>query len=240
MSNKHIYIFRRRCAEKLYYMLKKQSILNFTLLVVDDHHMIVDWYIQVLRKEFEAFTLLRATSIQEAKDQVEQITRLDLIVVDYNLGKGEIGGEDKDGVDLVLFIKKKFPDVNTVLVTGHEGVLVLYDIHKKIVPQGLLLKTDVTEIVLKNAIHQILRGERFYSFRANEALKEIYKKEALLQEQNIQILLLLDKGFRIKEISEALFLSESAVNKRIAGLKQTFDVLDNGGLIKKVKEEGFI
>ncbi|MGG5507975.1 MULTISPECIES: response regulator [unclassified Myroides] len=214
--------------------------MSFTLLVVDDHHMIVDWYVQVLQKEFDEVTLLRATSIEEAKVHVEHTTCIDFVVVDFNLGKGETDDEVKDGVDLVGYIKKKFSNVHVVVVTGHEGILVLYDIHKKIVPQGLLLKADVTEEVLKKAIHKILRGERFYSLRANEALKEIYKKEALLQEQNIQILLLLDKGFRIKEISETLFLSDSAVNKRIASLKQTFDVLDNGGLVKKVKEEGFI
>jgi len=93
---------------------------------------------------------------------------------------------------------------------------------------------------LKQAVEAVRRGERLYSMHANEGLKEVYKKESLLQEQNVQILLLLDKGFKIKEISETLFLSESAVNKRIAGLKQTFDVIDNGGLVKKVKEEGFI
>lgn len=221
-------------------MLKKTTILSFTLLVIDDHQMIVDWYTRVLQQQFSEATILSATSVQEGIAQVDNAMQLDLLVVDYNLGKGEDVEEIKDGIEFVALVKRKFPKIDVVFVTGHEGVLVLYDIHKKLVPQSLLLKMDVNEEILKKAIQKVLKGERFYSFHANEALKEIYKKEALLQEQNIQILLLLDKGFRIKEISEALYLSESAVNKRIAGLKQTFDVLDNGGLIRKVKEEGFI
>lgn len=214
--------------------------MSFTLLVIDDHQMIVDWYSRVLRQRFTDATLLSATSVQEGLMQIDTCTQLDLIVVDYNLGKGEEVEEIKDGVEFVTAAKRKFPNVDVLFITGHEGVLILYDIHKKLVPQALLLKMDVNEEVLISAIQKVLNGERFYSVHANEALKEIYKKEALLQEQNIQILLLLDKGFRIKEISETLYLSESAVNKRIAGLKQTFDVLDNGGLIRKVKEEGFI
>lgn len=214
--------------------------MSFTLLIIDDHQMIVDWYTNVLRQVFQEATLLSATSITEGIAHVDHCTTLDLVLVDYNLGKADTGKNIANGVELVNYIKQKFSKVQTILVTGHEGSLILYSIHKKIVPQGLLLKTDVTEELLKQAVQAVQKGERFYSFHANEALKEIYKKEALLQEQNVQILLLLERGFKIKEISEVLFLSESAVNKRIAGLKQVFDVVDNGGLVKKVKEEGFI
>ena len=214
--------------------------MSLTLFVIDDHQMIVDWYVHVLQKVYPKEMLFSSTSSAEALEQMKQMENLDVVIVDYNLGKGELPEGIKDGVDLVVRIKRQFPTVKVVLITGHEGALILYEIHKKIVPQGLLLKVDVTEDLLKECIHKILNGERFYSDHASEGLKEIYKKDVLLQEQNIKILMLMDKGFRIKEISETLFLSESAINKRIAGLKQTFDVLDNGGLIKKVKEEGFI
>lgn len=214
--------------------------MSFTLLIIDDHRMIVDWYTYVLQQVYADATILSATSVEEGLAHLNHCTTLDLVLVDYNLGKGDVEMEITNGVDFVTHLKQKFPKVDVILVTGHEGTLVLYTIHKKIVPQALLLKIDVTEDLLKHALQVVRTGERFYSVHANEALKEIYKKESLLQEQNVQILLLLDRGFKIKEISEALFLSESAVNKRIAGLKQVFDVLDNGGLVKKVKEEGFI
>lgn len=202
--------------------------------------MIVDWYKYVLEQVYQDATILSATSIAEGIAHIDHCTKLDLVLVDYNLGKGDIDRTITNGVEFVHYFKHKFPKAQVILVTGHEGTLVLYTIHKKIVPQALLLKVDVTEDLLKQAVQAVCSGERLYSYHANEALKGIYKKEALLQEQNVQILLLLDKGFKIKEISEVLFLSESAVNKRIAGLKQTFDVLDNGGLVRKVKEEGFI
>lgn len=214
--------------------------MSLTLLIIDDHRMIVDWYSSVLRQIYADATIFSATSVEEGLSHLNQCTSLDVVLVDYNLGKGDRKMEITNGVEFVIHMKQKFPKVDVILVTGHEGTLVLYTIHKKIVPQALLLKIDVTEDLLKQALQAVRRGERFYSVHANEALKEIYQKESLLQEQNIQILLLLDKGFKIKEISEVMFLSESAVNKRIAGLKQVFDVVDNGGLIKKVKEEGFI
>ena len=202
--------------------------------------MIVDWYKYILQQVCKDAKILSATSVEEGLEHVNQCARLDLVVVDYNLGKGDAAMQITNGVEFVAHIKQKFPQVDVILITGHEGTLVLYTIHKKIVPQALLLKIDVTEDLLKQAIQAVRSGERLYSLHANEALKEVYKKESLLQEQNVQILLLLDRGFKIKEISETLFLSESAVNKRIAGLKQVFDVMDNGGLVRKVKEEGFI
>ncbi|WHT39632.1 hypothetical protein QNH98_02745 [Myroides sp. mNGS23_01] len=39
--------------------------MSFTLLIIDDHHMIVDWYKYVLQQMYQDATILSATSITE-------------------------------------------------------------------------------------------------------------------------------------------------------------------------------
>ena len=210
------------------------------VFIIDDHQMILDWYVSVISDKFNNWAVVSSTDVSKGIDLVNGLTELNLIIVDYKLGNTSKNGEVVNGVDFVKMCRKKFPNVKVILITGHEEILLIYHIHKSAIPDGLMVKLDVNTQILEQAIQEVTSGERFYSAHAYKALQQVYKKELLLQELNINILLLLEKGFKIKEIGETLLISESAVNKRIMGLKQVFNVKDNGGLIKIVKEEGFV
>lgn len=210
------------------------------VFIIDDHQMILDWYVSVFSDKFDNCTVFSSTDVNKGIDLVNGLASLDLIIVDYKLGHVSKNGEVINGVDFIKICRKKFPNVKVILITGHEEILLIYHIHKSAMPDGLMVKLDVNAQILEQAIYEVISGERFYSSHAYKALQQIFKKELLLQELNINILLLLEKGFKIKEIGETLLISESAVNKRILSLKQVFNVKDNGGLVKMVKEEGFV
>ncbi len=210
------------------------------VFIIDDHQMILDWYVSVFSDKFKDWNVISSSDVNEGISLINNLVELDLIIVDYKLGRVSEDGKITNGVDFVKMCRNKFPNTKVILITGHEEILLIYHIHKLASPDGLMVKLDVNTQVLEQAIQEVVSGERFYSSHAYKALQQIYKKELLLQELNINILLLLEKGFKIKEIGETLFISESAVNKRILSLKQVFNVKDNGGLIKIVKEEGFV
>jgi len=52
--------------------------------------------------------------------------------------------------------------------------------------------------------------------------------------------MLLYKGYKIKDIGEILLLSTSTVQKRILLMKEAFDVVDNGGLVRDAVKQKFI
>ncbi|WP_430614408.1 hypothetical protein [Flavobacterium sp. JP2137] len=65
-------------------------------------------------------------------------------------------------------------------------------------------------------------------------------KEVLQQEYNRHILMLLDQGYKVRQISVELAVSVGMVNKRIGVLKKSFEVEDHSGLLREAKILGFV
>ena len=62
----------------------------------------------------------------------------------------------------------------------------------------------------------------------------------MVDDINRQILFFLSKGYKMKEVEEMVFLSGSAVQKRIASMKKAFEVSNDGSLVKEAIQQGFL
>lgn len=232
-------------AEKLPILLKLKNLI-MNVLVVDDHPMTVEGYINaLLGKPFgkhqpvftkgynceEAYsTLLRSTSSKQS---------FDLAIID----KGLPGYEEKSilsGSDLALLIREKMPNCKIIMITAHTEVIIVYDIAKKVRPDGLIIKNDITPEKLQQAVYEILQGNQYQSPTVKRCINEIWKKELMIEDSNRQILLYLSKGFKIKELEGIICLTTSTIQKRIIRMKNAFDVTDDKGLVKEAIKQGFI
>ncbi|SHN12317.1 response regulator [Flavobacterium xinjiangense] len=216
------------------------------VLVVDDHPMTVEGYINALLGEpfgknppvftkayncEEAYsTLLRSTSAKQS---------FDLAIID----KGLPGYEEKSilsGSDLALLIREKMPNCKIIMITAHTEVIIVYDIAKNVRPDGLIIKNDITPEKLQQALYEILLGNQYQSPIVKSCINEIWKKELMIEDANRQILLYLSKGFKIKELESIIHLTTSAIQKRIIRMKKAFEVTDDTGLVKEAIKQGFI
>ena len=57
---------------------------------------------------------------------------------------------------------------------------------------------------------------------------------------NREILLYLSKGYRIQDMEKVVFLSLSAIKRRIAQMKELFEVSEDSSLVKAARIQGFI
>lgn len=211
--------------------------MNF--LIVDDHPLIVEGYSSILQKVFPFFCFYKAHTVDQAFSIIRQNAEIDCFILDYDLPNCEIYGI-VNGVDLTKEIRRYFPLSKIMIITAHAEVLTIFNIHKKAYPDALMVKKDVTAAVLLKALEQIQNGERFYSETVKKSMAQISKKDLMCEENNIQILLLLAKGYKIKNIGELLGISASAVQKRILLMKEAFDVMDNGGLVREAVKQHYI
>ena len=215
--------------------------MDTVFLIVDDHPMIIEGYCTILKKYYPTALFYKASTIEEALTISNKLSHIDFLLIDYQIGSSKESFEKiHNGVDLANWFRKEHPNSKILMITAHEEALIIYSIHKKSFPDGLLIKRDVNAVVLETALSEIKTGALYYSEKAKEAMKSMAQKKFLQQEHNVQILLLLDQGYKIKELSSKLFVSESMLNKRIASLKQIFEVSDNGGLLREAKNQGFI
>ncbi|MFV5700200.1 response regulator [Flavobacterium sp. ZT3R17] len=216
------------------------------IFIVDDHPMTVEGYVNALlaapfglcKPVFtkahnceEAYTILSRTS------SPKQL--FDIAIID----KGLPGYEVKSilsGSDLAILIREKMPNCKIIMITAHTEVIIVYDIAKKIRPEGLIIKNDITPEKLQQAVMEIMQGNQYQSPMVKSCINEIWKKELMIEDHNRQILLYLSKGFKIKELEGIIHLTTSAIQKRIIRMKKVFEVTDDSGLVKEAIKQGFI
>jgi DNA-binding NarL/FixJ family response regulator len=126
------------------------------------------------------------------------------------------------------------------MITAHTEIVIIYDIAKKVRPDGLIIKNDITSEKLQQAIIEVLKGNQYQSPTVKRCINEIWKKELMIGDYNRQILLYLSKGFRIKELESFVHLTTSAIQKRVIRMKKAFEVTDDTGLVKEAIKQGFI
>ncbi|PRZ21590.1 response regulator [Flavobacterium granuli] len=216
------------------------------VFLVDDHPLTVEGYNSALLGEpfgrhHPIFT--KAYNCEEAYFELERAISkkgsFDIAIID----KGLPAYKEKSilsGSDLTVLIRQKMSDCKIIMITAHTEVIVVYDIAKKIRPEGLIIKNDISPEKLQLAVMQVLQGNQYQSPMVKNCINEIWKKELMIEDYNRQILLYLSKGFKIKELEGIICLTTSAIQKRVGRMKKAFDATDDTGLVKEAIKQGFI
>lgn len=126
------------------------------------------------------------------------------------------------------------------MITAHTEIIIVYEIYKKVRPNGLIIKNDITPDKLQQAVIEIMQGSSYQSTMVKNCINEIWKKELMVEDYNRQILFYLSKGFKIKELDGVISLTTSAIQKRIIRMKKVFEATDDSGLVKEAIKQGFI
>ena len=216
------------------------------ILLVDDHPIIIEAYISILKAN--VFSGLE-TTYEEANNcemgyktimqNYKTGNAFDFIFLDVNLPSFKEKNIDS-GVDLISYIRKLMPNCKIVLLTAHTEILVIYDIFKKHNPDGLVVKSDLTPLKLKIIVDSIIAGNQFLSETVKACVSAIWKKDLMVEEYNRQILHYISKGIKIKDIENHIGLSTSAIQKRTILMKKAFDVTDDSSLVSQAIMYGFI
>lgn len=215
---------------------------NFNILVLDDHPINTDAYINLINevdRELE-ITFHKALDCYSAFRIINQsektTTPLDVALVDISV-PGYSDQKLLSGSDIALLIRKKFPDCIIIVLTMHSEPLVLFNVQKQIDPEGFISKNDIDFETFPTIFKDILNFQNYYSPSINNAIKSLLRQTIKWDDFDIQIVLLLDKGFKTKELPQYINLSLSSIEKRKAILKR--QILDKKSsdkeLIKKCK-----
>lgn len=216
------------------------------ILLVDDHPMTVEGFMNALIKsnflqKEPLFTKTHTceTAYKAVINAIHNRKSFDLAILDQGLPSYPEQAIES-GSDLAILIKKLMPDCKIIMVTAHTEVLIVYDIAKKVRPDGLVIKNDITPDNLQAIVTEVLGGGLYHSPIVKNCINEIWKKDLMIEDSNRQILLYLSKGFKIKELEPIIHLTTSAVQKRIIRMKKAFDVTDDTSLVKEAIKQGFI
>jgi len=120
---------------------------KITVLIVEDHPMIVDGYNNALnylsttQNEFE-FQIHEANNCTNAYEKVLELkNELDLIFLDINLPSSS-KYNFTSGESLGKKIREILPNIKIIVATSHNENLRLNSILKNVNPEGFLIKDD--------------------------------------------------------------------------------------------------
>ena len=220
---------------------------DLNILIVDDHPMTVNGYINVLSDEdFEGYNLIftKALDCEQAyklitdNEQKFNVAYLDLSLPPY---------PEKNifsGLDLGVLIRNTIPDCIIIILTMHSEASLVDRLIKEINPQGILCKSDIDIDEFLNAFKIIFTsGDTYLSNKIVKSLRDKVFDNYKLDNYDKQILMRLSEGIQTKNIPNYVPLSLSAIEKRKAQMKNML-LQGRGGddheLIEAIKKMGIL
>lgn len=216
---------------------------DLKILIVDDHPMTVNGYINVLSDESIDGHNLIFTKALDCKQAYELITteEFDIAYLDLSLPPYE----DKNitsGFDLGVLLRNTRPDCTIIILTMHSEATLVDRLIREINPEGILCKSDIDIDEFVNAFKIIFEGEKYLSSKILKSLKDKDSDRYNIDNYDRQILMRLSEGILTKNIPNYVPLSLSAIEKRKANLKSMFleGPGDDHDLIEASKKIGII
>ena len=118
----------------------------------------------------------------------------------------------------------------------------IYNIYKSISPEGFLVKNDLNEDVLVDAIEKSIKFPPYHSHSVRSSIGRQMPNLKMIDEFDRKLLYELSRGAKMKNLPNLIPMSLPGIEKRKRHLKILFNVqdLDDRSLIQEAKDRGFI
>jgi two-component system nitrate/nitrite response regulator NarL len=204
------------------------SLKKISLALVDDHQIVMDGLISLL-KDHDRFRIVLATTNPAVILEKLEKQPVDILLTDVMM-------PGMDGHELARKVKEKFPSVKILALSmSGQGDLINDMINEADISGYILKNTGKQELV--KALEKIAAGGIYFSEEVIEELRRVsqrHKKkvEVRLTAREIEIIRLIEKEYNNKQIAEALFISERTVETH---RKNIFRKTGAGSLIGLIK-----
>ena len=141
------------------------------------------------------------------------------------------------GVQAIGFITAEFPEARIIALTTYQGDA---DIHRALEAgaRGYLLK-DVLRNEVVEAIRAVHRGQRVVPGAVAQRLAQ-FTPRVELTERELEVLTLMAKGYRNKDIADAIGRTEATVKVHVLHVLSKLDVSDRTEAVAVALKRGII
>lgn len=193
---------------------------KYKIILLDDHKMVVSSIASELEEEPDMCIQKVLTNPGELDANI-QTYKPDLIIMDIRMGK-------YNGIHLTKEIKKKYPDLKVILISGYN----LCYLAKDCGADAFSSKEDSIESLV-STIRKIMEDDVL-----------IFSKKAMgdkiLTKAETNVLQLISEDKTRKEIAKELYVSEKTVTNHITSINRKLEVRSRTGAIVKGFELGLI
>lgn len=211
------------------------------VIVVDDHGLVRQGIVSLLRESGEVEILKSVESGEEAVNYATELSP-DIVIMDIVM-KG------MTGIEATRWIKEQNPHVKVILVSS--------EVNKDFIRAGLrsgmdgYLNKSTTSDVLLKAVRSVMKGEKYFgtditslvleefsspqkSSRDNERSEKL--KGSVLSKREEEVLTLIAEGKSLKQIGEELFISVKTVETHKLHIQDKLGLTGTAQLVRYALE----
>lgn len=204
--------------------------MKASIFIVDDHYMVIEGIHSLLLQEKDIEWMGHATNAESCLSFLKR-QKPDIILMDVSL-------PDKSGTELCKDVKQLYPSVMVLGLSTFNQQAIIQNMMDN-GASGYVLKNATKEELLE-AISEVLKGKKYFSFEVATALRETREKQPLITRREKEVLQLIAEGLTNVEISEKLFISMPTVNTHRKSLLEKFGVKNTATLIGKAIKSGLL
>lgn len=216
------------------------------ILTVDDHEMTMLGYkfiLEDIKMPDCEITVETANSFDKGKQKIEESKSnpFDIIFLDIQLfpaGESQL----KTGEDLGKLARKVVPNTKIIFLSSFSDNFRINSILSSVNPEGYMVKTEIDEESLEEAVKTVLTEPPYYTKKALVAIRTRMANDIHLDDTDKKILYHLSLGVKTKDLVNHVALSLPGIENRKRHLKTIFEVekRNDKALVEEAKRRGFL
>ncbi len=205
------------------------------LLIADDHKMVSEGFEMLLSGNLEFEVVKTAQSGQVVLDYLK-FNDIDIAILDIDM-------PEPDGIETTRLIKATYPDIKVLIVSmfGSERKIQLA-VDAGV--DGYILKDSGKDEFLK-AIKTVSEGETYFGQDVMSALLKARQSSSVhgnvaLSKREKEVLGLIGKGKRSKDIADILNISSTTVDTHFRNIRNKLNITSRLELVVYAKDNGYV
>jgi DNA-binding NarL/FixJ family response regulator len=181
---------------------------------------------------------LSCIAFRSAEVAIEKLNRqpVDVVLMDINL-------PGMDGIECTKILKQKFPELQILMCTIYENNEKVFKALSAGASGYILKRTDPSKLI--EAIRDVYEGGSPMSSQIARKVITLMQSqhketvdESTLSDREKEVLDLISKGFRNKEVADKLFISISTVKSHVHSIYEKLHVTSRVEAVNKLKGGG--
>ncbi len=204
-----------------------------SLLVVDDHELVLRGIRLILEQSFPGATIHTASTGEETLRIISQ-TPIDLVSVDLEL-------PDMSGFNLIDHIRAEAPHIPILVNTVHDEIWTVKRLAERHV-EGIIFKSAKAAVFVE-AVLRLVDGDTYFDPNARSLMKSIHTQcaeEVGLSAREVDVLRLIANGNNTEEIGQLLGLSPNTIETHRRHLLEKLDVRNAAELVRRAISSGIL